>query len=160
VGRLIEAFSAAFRKTTPVTAPVPRNMLRAMAASTVHGSRVSDSARVVLGLIRLVNGTGSLLAPEPFGRRLGIEPAANPAASYVTRLFGVRTMLIGYDLLRRDEETRRRALRVAPLIHVSDTVAAVVAGASGRIPRKAAVAATAISATNTVLALVARRGSG
>jgi hypothetical protein len=114
---------------------------------------------VLLGVIRLVNGTGALLAPEPFGRRLGIDPAANPAGSYVTRLFGVRTMLIGYDLLQRDPDARARALRVAPLIHVSDTAAAIVAGAAGKIPRKTAVTATAISATNTVLALAARRAS-
>jgi hypothetical protein len=121
--------------------------------------RTGEGARILLGLIRLVNGTGALLAPEPFGRRLGIEPAENPAASYVTRLFGARTVLLGYDLLQRDVEARQRALRVAPLIHVSDTLAAVVAGASGRIPRKTAVTATAISATNTVLALTARRAA-
>jgi hypothetical protein len=120
-------------------------------------SRVGEGARVLLGLIRLVNGTGALLAPEPFGKRLGIEPADNPAASYVTRLFGVRTVLLGYDLLQRDPEARLRALRVAPLIHLTDTTAAIVAGAAGKIPRKTALTATAISATNTVLALTARR---
>ena len=122
-------------------------------------SRVGESARVLLGLIRLVNGTAALLAPEPIGRRLGIEPAENPAASYVTRLFGIRTMLIGYDLLQRDEQVRRRALRIAPLIHASDTAVAIVAGAAGKIPPKAARTTTAISATNTVLALTARLGS-
>ena len=65
-------------------------------------SRVGEGARVLLGLIRLVNGTAAMVAPEPIGRRLGIEPEENPAASYVTRLFGIRTMLIGYDLLQRD----------------------------------------------------------
>ena len=123
-----------------------------------RGSRTSESARTLLGLIRLANGTGSLFAPDLFARRLGVEPEANPAASYVTRLFGVRTMVIGYELLQRDEETRRRALRVATLIHASDTVAAMVAGGTGRIARKAAAVATTISATNTLLALVARRG--
>ena len=37
-------------------------------------SRVGEGARVLLGLIRLVNGTAAMVAPEPIGRRLGIEP--------------------------------------------------------------------------------------
>jgi hypothetical protein len=119
--------------------------------------RVGVGARVLLGVIRLVNGTGALLAPEPFGRRLGIEPAENPAASYVTRLFGVRTVMLGWELLQRDADVRRQALRVAPLIHASDTAAAIVAGATGRIPARTARLATAISATNTLLSLLARR---
>ena len=124
------------------------------------GTRLSESARVMLGLIRLANGTGSLLAPEPFARRLGVEPEANPAASYITRLFGVRTMVIGYELLQRNPEVRRRAVRAALFVHATDTAAAIVAGATRRIPRKTAVTAGSISATNTVLALIARRGSG
>jgi hypothetical protein len=122
-------------------------------------SRVGEGARVLLGLIRLVNGTAAMVAPEPIGRRLGIEPEENPAASYVTRLFGIRTMLIGYDLLQRDPAIRERALRVAPLIHVSDTAVAIAAGAAGKIPRKAAMTTAAISTTNTVLALTARRSA-
>ena len=157
---VIEALSDAFRKLREMTAPTRRNMLSGVRTDGSRRGRVSESARTLLGLIRLVNGTGSLLAPDMFARRIGVEPEANPAASYVTRLFGVRTMVIGYELLQRDEETRRRALRVATLIHASDTVAAMVAGGSGRIPRKAAVVATTISAANTLLALVARRGYG
>ena len=155
---MIEAFSAAFRKAG-VTASTGGNMLSGVPThGPRRGTRISESARTLLGLIRLVNGTGSLLAPDLFARRLGVEPEANPAASYITRLFGVRTMVIGYELLQRDEATRRRALRVATLIHASDTVAAMVAGRTGRIPRKAAAVATTISATNTLLALAARRG--
>ena len=122
-------------------------------------SVVGEGARVLLGLIRLVNGTAAMVAPEPIGRRLGIEPEENPAASYVTRLFGIRTMLIGYDLLQRDPAVRARALRVAPIIHLSDTAVAIAAGAAGKIPRKTAMTTAAISTTTTVLALAARRSS-
>lgn len=135
-------------------------MLSVVRTAGPRGNGLAESARILLGLIRLANGTGSLLAPEPFGRRLGIEPEANPAASYVTRLFGVRTIVIGYELLQRHPEVRRRALRAALFVHATDTAAAIVAGATGRIPRKTAVTAGTISATNTLLALIARRGSG
>jgi hypothetical protein len=117
------------------------------------------TARLALAGIRLTNGTAALLAPAAFGRRLGVDPDAHPPALYVMRLFGVRTILIGADLLRRDPGARARALRVAPLVHASDTAAAVLAGRSGHLPSRAARAATAISALNLALALLARRRS-
>jgi hypothetical protein len=117
-----------------------------------------DVARVALGGVRLANGTAALLAPEVFAKRVGVDPEQNKPALYVMRLFGVRTMLLGLDLLRRNGPVRERAVRVAPLVHMSDTAAAALAGATGQLPRKAAIVATAISGANVVLALVARRG--
>jgi hypothetical protein len=121
------------------------------------GTRLQTGARFALAAIRLANGTASLLAPATFARRLGIDPEQNQPALYVMRLFGIRTILIGSDLLRRDAAARERALRVGLLIHASDTTAAVLAGRSGQLPAKAANVATAISALNLVLALYARR---
>ncbi len=118
-----------------------------------------EYARLALGTIRLVNGAAALVAPETFARRLGVDPESNPAGSYVLRLFGIRTLLIGYELLSGDEATRTRALRVAPLVHANDALAAVLAGGSGRLPRRAAVAAAVISSTNVALAVAARRGT-
>ena len=108
---------------------------------------------MLLGAIRIVNGTSALVAPAEVGRRLGIDPEQNKAAPYVTRLFGIRTLVIGVALIRGD----RDAIRRAPLIHVADTIAAVLAGAGGELPRRAARTAAAISSVNTVLALLARR---
>ena len=70
-------------------------------------------------------------------------------------MFGVRTIVIGRDLLRGDA----KAVRNAPLVHASDTIAAAIAASSGKVPRKAGILITAISALNTVLALAARRSS-
>jgi hypothetical protein len=127
--------------------------------AVARGTRVGEAARLALGSIRLVNGAGALLVPEAVGRKLGVDPDANPSAPYVTRLFGVRTVLLGYELLQRDERARRRALRVAPLIHASDTAAAIIAGWTGALPRRAAITAAVISSVNTVLALTARRSA-
>ena len=57
-------------------------------------------------------------------RQAGVDPAANPAAPYVLRLFGVRTVLIGLELLRSDGAARRSALDRGVLIHASDTASA------------------------------------
>lgn len=118
---------------------------------------VRDRAHLLLGLIRTVNGTAALLLPDTMARQAGVDPAANPAAPYVLRLFGIRTVLIGVELLRASGPARRRALDRGVLIHASDTTAAALAGAAGQLPPGAARKAVAISALNTALAVVARR---
>ena len=115
----------------------------------------SDVARVTLAGVRFFNGAGSLLAPEAFARRMGAEPGAEGPSVHVWRMFGIRTALIALDLLSRDQAVRRHALRVALLIHVSDTVSAARAGLAGQVPRKTAVVTTGISAVNVVLAAIA-----
>jgi hypothetical protein len=117
---------------------------------------LGGSARVALAGIRIVNGTLGLFAPSVLARRLDVEDASAPMA-YPFRMFGIRTILIGADLLARDPAVRRHALRAALVIHASDTVCAYVAGATGALPRRAARMATVISGTNVVLALLANR---
>jgi hypothetical protein len=122
--------------------------------------RISELARILLAAIRLVNGSVALVAPTAFARRAGVDPRVSPGALYALRLFGVRTVLIGADLLRRDATTRARALEAAPLIHISDVAAAAIAGAKRQLPAKAARTAALVSTVNVVLALIARRGAG
>lgn len=110
-------------------------------------------ARRLLAAIRIANGSVALLAPARLAERLGADPAESPALLYALRMFGVRTVLMGRNLLRGDPD----AIRAAPLIHASDTIAAALAAASGKLPRRAGILITAISALNTVLALAARR---
>jgi hypothetical protein len=119
---------------------------------------LSGVARVTLAGIRIFNGTAGLMAPSALSRKLDVEEAAGPM-SYPFRMFGIRTILIGVDLLSRDPEVRRHAVRAAPLIHVSDTISAWTAGKLGALPPKAAKTATTISAVNVALALLAKRGA-
>jgi hypothetical protein len=119
-----------------------------------------DYARITLAGIRLFNGIAALFAPATLARQLGVDPAANPAALYALRLFGVRTLLIGAQLLLRDGGVRAHSLRVAPAIHALDASAALIAGERGQLPRRAATTAAIISTVNTVLAIVAlKRGT-
>jgi hypothetical protein len=119
-------------------------------------SRTGDAARILLAAVRLANGTAGLLAPRVLAGRL-TTPETEAAALYPFRLFGVRTILIGAELLSRDPEVRRRALNAAVLIHASDTAAAVLGGRSGDLPAATARRLTVLSGLNTVLALTARR---
>ena len=120
--------------------------------------RVHDYARITLAGIRLFNGVAALFVPATLARRLGVDPEANPAALYALRLFGVRTVLIGAQLLLRDGGLRAHSVRVAPVIHAVDATAALIAGDRGQLPRRAATTAALISTVNTVLAIVAQKG--
>ena len=114
-----------------------------------------DYARITLASIRLFNGVAALFVPATLARQLGVDPAANPAALYALRLFGVRTVLIGAQLLLRDDGVRAHSLRVAPAIHALDASAALIAGERGQLPRRAATTAAIVSTVNTVLAIIA-----
>jgi hypothetical protein len=115
--------------------------------------KAGDLARVTLAGIRIFNGATALLAPERLNRRLGLDETAD----YPWRMFGIRTVLIGVDLLSSDREVRRHAQRAALLVHVSDTVSAAKAGFTKAISPRAAATATAISAVNVGLAWLASR---
>jgi hypothetical protein len=121
-------------------------------------NRVHDYARITLAGIRMFNGVAALFVPATLARRLGVDPEANAAALYALRLFGVRTVLIGVQLLLRDGGLRAHSLRVAPVVHALDATAALIAGDRGQLPRRAATTAALISTVNTVLAIVAQKG--
>ena len=118
-----------------------------------------STARTALAGVRLVNGVLALLAPRFLFRRLGVDAGAGGAQPgvYPFRMFGIRTVVIGAELLLLEGEDRRRASRLAVLIHASDTVSAAVSGLRGDLPRRAAALATAISGANTALAVIAAR---
>ncbi len=116
-----------------------------------------DLPRVTLAAIRLVNGTLALFAPKMLMTRLGVDVRTSPAVVYGMRMFGVRTLLIGVDMLSSDTDVRERAVRAAPVIHGSDTISAAIAGMRGDLPRRSALTATALSAVNLVLAVMARK---
>jgi hypothetical protein len=125
--------------------------------------RAGTGARYALGVVRIVTGTIGLVAPAVIMRRFGEDDAArNPAATYGLRLFGIRTVLIGADLLRGPGGELDHALRVAPIIHVSDTATVLALQRSKQLSPELARPLALISGANTVLALAAflasRRG--
>jgi hypothetical protein len=117
-----------------------------------------DKARVTLAVIRLINGSLGLLVPGFLIRRLGGDPATSTTAKYALRMFGVRTVILGADLIRPAGPVRDHAVQTAPIVHASDTVAAALLGIKGNVPRRVTVMTVAISACNTVLAFIARSG--
>jgi hypothetical protein len=108
---------------------------------------------VLLALIRLINGVIALAAPHMIIKRFTGGEEDPPVARYALRMFGIRTILIAIDLLLPDSEKRRHAVRVAPLIHGSDLVAAILAAKSPRVPKQTGMLIVAISGLNTLLAI-------
>ncbi|MGW7383908.1 hypothetical protein [Streptomyces sp. NPDC054794] len=108
----------------------------------------------VLAAIRLFNGAAGLLAPDLLIRRFDPDrEPPSPAAVYAFRLFGIRTVLLGMDLLTHSGERLRQDLSDGILIHGSDTFTAASLGIHGQVPPRTAVLTTFISAVNTALAV-------
>jgi hypothetical protein len=119
----------------------------------IDAVRRRRAARYALAGVRLVNGTLGLVAPGFLSHRLEPEVDPHPATIYAFRMFGVRTVVLGVVLLRREGAELERELRHAVLIHASDTATAASLAASGRLSRRTGAMITAISATNVALAL-------
>jgi hypothetical protein len=113
-----------------------------------------------LGWVRLFFGSTALFAPTIVARRLGVDPEVNASPVHPLRMFGIRTVLIGGELLFGDRHTRERSIRLAPLIHAADTLSAALAGLGRQMPARVAVFTTLVSAGNTVLALMAQPVKG
>jgi hypothetical protein len=122
----------------------------------IGGARIRDLARYALAGIRLFNGTLALLAPGVLTQRLGVDKDAAPAAAYALRMFGIRTVIIGAELLVLHGDELDRSLRNGVIIHASDALSATTAGVTKQLPAKAAATATTISTINVLLALAAR----
>ncbi len=112
---------------------------------------------VALGLIRLANGLAALFAPAFMLRALGSSQAASPPATYVLRMFGIRTVFLDSTSWRWTRHIGARPCG-APIIHFTDAMAALTAAVARQLPPRAAVTTVAISSLNLALALVARAG--
>ena len=116
---------------------------------------VLSKARYALAAIRIANGLLALVAPSLIIKRFGDDPDKDAAAIYGLRLFGIRTVLIGADLITEQGQPLQHSIGQAVVIHASDTVTAATLGTSGRLRPQMAVPITLISALNTALAVAA-----
>jgi hypothetical protein len=130
-----------------------------------------DHARIALATIRLVNGALALLAPEVMLRRFEAGRAAGPGADpgrvavYPLRMFGIRTVVLGIQLLASGpgpgSGSVRQQGKAGVVIHAADAASAISAGLRRQLPARVSAAAAGISVTNTALAwILATGGSG
>jgi hypothetical protein len=126
------------------------------AGENTHGTvGLGEAARFALAGIRILNGSLALIAPDVIIGRFDEQPASDNAAKYGLRMFGIRTVLLGVDLVTLRGRPLRRALGQAVIIHGTDTATAALLGVTGHVKPRTAVPLTLISMTNTVLAITA-----
>jgi uncharacterized membrane protein YfcA len=116
------------------------------------------TARRTLAQARLAAGVGALVAPRLFARVLGIDPESNPAAPYLTRLFGAREVYMAVPFLMPVpglDETELAA-RAVP-VDATDAIASFLGGVGGYLPWRAALPATVAGGIGTWLGMVASR---
>ena len=117
----------------------------------------SASPAQMLPQARIAIGTGAWLAPNLSGRMFGLDPAANPQAAFLGRLFGARDIALGVGALAASAESRRLWWQLGIACDVLDAAAGVLAGRNGTLPKAAAALATvtAIGAAVGGLAVLA-----
>ncbi len=111
-----------------------------------------DHARLALATIRLVNGTLALAAPNALLRRLGADPDVNKVAIYPMRMFGIRTVVLGVQLLIDAPSPEADLFGV--VIHATDAATAITAGVRRELPPRVAAMTSMISLINTGLAVI------
>ncbi len=119
-----------------------------------------DSGRYVQALValRCAIGAGAWLAPRCSGRAFGLDPAANPQAPYLVRLFAVRDAALGYGLGTSDEGRRVWWLRIGIACDFADAVAGVLAGRRGELGGPATVLVSTAALGAVALGVTALRG--
>src|SRR3954470_19192317 len=98
--------------------------------------------------LRAQIGASAWLAPNLTGKLFGLDPASNPQASFLARLFGVRDLALAAGTLGSEGTARTQWLRLGVACDLAAAGAAYLTGRNGSIPKHAAILAggTAIAA--------------
>jgi len=110
-----------------------------------------------LVVTRAAIGVGAWLAPRFSGRLFGLDPDANPQASYLGRLFGVRDVALGVGLSSSSGPDRQQWLRLGIACDLADAAAGVLAGRAGELPKRATVLVTATALMAAAMGVAAMR---
>jgi hypothetical protein len=117
----------------------------------------NDQAIQTLVGLRGAVGAGAWLAPRLSGRLFGLDPAGNPQAPYLGRLFGVRDVALAVGLSASNGPERAQWLRLGIACDLADAVAGLLAGRRGELPKPATVLVTATALSAAALGAAALR---
>jgi hypothetical protein len=90
-----------------------------------------ESAPTAIAALRIAIGSGAWLTPNLAARLFGLDPAGNPQAPYLGRLFGVRDLALGAGTLATEGKVRRSWLAAGLACDVADTAAALLGRRAG-----------------------------
>jgi hypothetical protein len=119
-----------------------------------------ENDQLIAGLVsaRSAIGVGAWVAPRLSGRLFGLDPANNPQAPYLARLFGVRDAALGYGLSTSRGAQRSLWLRIGIACDLADAAAGVFAGRRGELSRLATVLVTGTALGAAALGVAALQG--
>lgn len=114
-----------------------------------------------LSLGRIALGAVALASPATAAKLLRLDARANPQLAYMTRMFGSREIAVGAVTLLAPAAAQPRLVAMGIAIDGADTVAGVMAGVSGSVPKSTSVLLTlpAVAAVATGIAALGRRQS-
>jgi hypothetical protein len=104
-----------------------------------------DSSIPALSGLRAAVGVGAWATPNVSGRLFGLDPASNPQAYYVARLFGARDLALAAGTLTTEGEARRRWVQLGLACDLADAAAGYIAGRTGVLPKPAAIMVTCVA---------------
>lgn len=110
-----------------------------------------QQARMGLAGIRVAVGVGAVAAPRAVGSAFGFRPEENPEAPALARLFGIRNMALGLDLLRDEGGLSPRANMA---IDLADAAAIIGGGLRGYLSKRALVLGSATALLAAALGAV------
>lgn len=107
-----------------------------------------ESAPTALAALRIAIGSTAWVTPNLAGRMFGLDPAGNPQAPYLARLFAIRDLALGAGTLAAEGKTRRTWLIAGLACDLADTAAAFLGRRGGYLstPVSLLLAAPALSA--------------
>lgn len=109
----------------------------------------------LLSGIRLAVGIGALVAPNTTGKLFGMDTEANPQASYMARLFGVRDIVLAVGTNATTGPSRATWLKLGVLTDATDVVSAALGGRDGSLPKTTAIMGGLTAAGATALGIAA-----
>lgn len=114
-----------------------------------------ETALNVLAGLRLAVGATAYAAPDLGGKLFGLEPAANPQASYLGRLFGIRDVALGVGTLRAKKKDKDNWIELGILCDAADAVSGVLGGVNGSLTPATVVKVCAPAIAATALGVIA-----
>jgi len=98
----------------------------------------ANPAQILSGL-RIAVGVGALAVPNTTGKLFGMDTEANPQASYLARLFGIRDIVLAIGTSATTGPAKKTWWKLGILTDASDIVSAVLGGRDGSLPKSTVV---------------------
>jgi hypothetical protein len=111
-------------------------------------NRLLNGSRVLVGLV-------AFAAPGRAFRGAGLDPRRNPQLPFMTRMFGVRDLVLGAGALGTSGAERRRWLQASLTSDLGDAVAALAGHRAGYLSTRGTVMLALPAITGAALGVAA-----